>query len=317
MRSNVLAVCAIALFCSGARADATLPPGVLEREITVTAAPGTLSGTLATKASAKPVAAVVIVAGSGPTDRNGNSALGLNPDTYRLLAYGLAANGIAALRADKRGIGKSAGAMTRESDLRVDIYADDVRLWVASLKHETGLPRVWLLGHSEGGLISELAAKDNADVCGLVLVAAPGRTLGDVLRAQLAAVPEPQRTAIYGAIASLEAGHGVQASDRDALFRPSVQPYLMSEIALDPAALLKALAIPVLILQGDADVQITPADANLLAAARPDAKLVILNGVDHELKVGPFQSIKDRDAGLPIAPGTVDAISTFVRMHRQ
>jgi pimeloyl-ACP methyl ester carboxylesterase len=315
MRSKVLAVCAIALFCSGARADTTLPSGVSEREITVTAAPGTLSGTLATEAEAKPVAAMVIVAGSGPTDRNGNSTLGLNPDTYRLLAYGLAANDIATLRADKRAIGKSASAMTGESDLRVDTYADDVRLWVASLRHETGLPCVWLLGHSEGGLISELAAKENSDVCGLVLVAAPGRTLGKVLRAQLAAVPEPQRTAIYGAIASLEAGHSVQASERDVLFRPAVQPYLISEIALDPAGLLKALSIPVLILQGDADAQITPADAHLLAATRADAKLVILGGVDHDLKAGPFQSTKDRDAGLPLAPGIVDTISGFVHAH--
>jgi len=132
---------------------------------------GTLFGTLV---SAGGISALII-AGSGPTDRDGNSALNLRSNVYRMLAEGLAAEGISTLRYDKRGIGASQAAMTAEQDLRFQTYVDDARAWAHELSMRTGVKRVWLIGHSEGALIAERAAEHNTEVCGLVLISGAGR----------------------------------------------------------------------------------------------------------------------------------------------
>jgi hypothetical protein len=249
---------------------------------------GMLAGTLLTPENSK--AAVLILAGSGPTDRDGNSTLGIRAASYRLLAEGLAAHGIASLRVDKRGIGQSAAAMTAEADLRIGTYADDAKAWAAELRKQTGLRCVWLLGHSEGALVAELAAQNADGICGLILVSGVGHRMGDSLRMQLKTVLPPN---LYekslSILTSLEHGQAVTDIPQPLarLFRPSVQPYLISEISLDPAALLAKLKQPALILQGDNDVQVSVEDARLLEAAKPDAKLVILPGVNHVLKIAP------------------------------
>lgn len=287
------------------------PPGVTESDVTLTIGSATLGGTLTRPAGTASGPAVLMIAGSGPTDRNGNSSIpGHRPDTQRLLAYGLAAHGIASLRTDKRGIGASALAMTRESDLNLGVYVDDTRAWAAFLKTQTGAACVWLAGHSEGALIAERAAADNPAICGLVLLAGPGRKLGDILRAQLAHEPDARRQKDFDAIAALEAGRTIDRPADDLLFRPSVQPLWISEFAPDPAALLKGLRMPVLIVQGDADRNVLVEDAERLAAARPDAKLLIVPGMTHVLKVPPADGAAD--ATTPLAPGLVAAVADFV-----
>jgi uncharacterized protein len=288
-----------------------------ETDVSLKTPTGTLAGT-ETRLAKAPAAVALILAGSGPTDRNGNGP-SINTDTYKLLAADLAAHGIATLRVDKRGIGASAGAMTSEADLRITTYSDDAKVWAADLKKRTGAHCVWLIGHSEGALIAELAAQDNSDVCGLALLAGPGRKAGDVLREQLAAMPDPLRQQAFEAIAELEAGRTVVSPPPElmALFRPSVQPYLISWLAIDPPAQLAKQKAPVLIVQGDNDIQVGVADAKLLAAARPDARLVILPGVNHILKSAPADRAANiatySDPSLPLAPGVVDAIADFMR----
>ena len=146
---------------------------------------GTLQGTLA-----KGTPAVLIVPGSGPTDRDGNSPLGISAQSYKLLADALAQRGIASVRIDKRGMFGSAGAVPDANDVTVGNYVSDIESWADTISARTGGQCVWLLGHSEGGLLSmAAAAKDPARYCGLLLVASPGVNVGDVIRAQLAANP--------------------------------------------------------------------------------------------------------------------------------
>jgi pimeloyl-ACP methyl ester carboxylesterase len=122
-------------------------------------------------------APVLVIPGSGPTDRDGNNPLGVKAGSYKLLAEALAARGISTVRIDKRGMFGSAGAVADGNAVTVPDYAADVRNWVAAIRKRVGSRCVWLLGHSEGGLVA-LAAADLPDVCGLVLVAAPGRKAG-------------------------------------------------------------------------------------------------------------------------------------------
>ncbi|MBX9461286.1 MAG: alpha/beta fold hydrolase [Brevundimonas sp.] len=279
--------------------------------------PSPLHGTLLTPPDTR--AAALIVAGSGPTDRDGNSPLGVSASSYRLLAEGLAARGVATVRTDKRGIAASAFAGGREEDLRFTDYADDARAWAAETARLTGQPCAWLIGHSEGALVALVAAsRDDEAICGLVLLSGAGRPIGAVLREQLAGVPEPFLGQALTILAELEAGRPVAEvpPQLSALFRPSVQPYMISWLPLDPAALAAAYDGPVMIGQGATDIQVGVADARALAAARPDATLKIWDGVNHLLKIAPADRAANaatyRDPDLPLAPGVVDDIAGFI-----
>ncbi len=286
---------------------------------------GPLKGSLLAPAKAgAPV--VLIVPGSGPTDRNGNNPLGVNAATYRLLAQDLVAKGIATVRIDKRGMFESSKAVADANAVTIPDYVADVRSWVGSIRRSTGVPCVWVLGHSEGGLVA-LAAAQGGDaasgLCGLVLVAAPGRPLGQVLRDQLRANPAnaPILDQALAAITRLEGGARVDpASLHPALhplFNEAVQGFLISAFAQDPAQLIAATKLPVLVLQGERDLQVPAQDARLLAKAQPAAQLVLLPDTNHVLKAVPTDDAAANMAtyanpGQPLAPGVVDAVVRFV-----
>jgi pimeloyl-ACP methyl ester carboxylesterase len=275
----------------------------------------------------KPAATILVIPGSGPTDRDGNNPLGVRAAPYRLLAEGLAAKGIATVRIDKRGLFESRAAVSDGNAVTIADYASDVHRWAKAVRTRTGAPCVWLLGHSEGGLVAMVAAQDPADICGLVLVSAPGRRLGDVTREQLRANPAnaPLLGEAMPALASLEAGRRVDTAGMNPallpLFAPQVQGFMISLLSYDPARLVGAVAGPVLIVQGERDLQVSVADARRLAEADPKAKLVLVPGANHVLKTvasddraANFATYANPD--LPLAPGIVDAIATFVTAGR-
>lgn len=278
---------------------------------------GALFGTLIAGGKA----AALIIAGSGPTDRDGNSALNLHSNVYKLLAEGLAANGISTLRYDKRGVGASQAALTAEQDLRFQTYVDDARLWAHELSERNGGKRVWLIGHSEGALIAEKVAEDNPEICGLILISGAGRKAADILRGQLENLTDPLKQQAFDALLELESGRQIASPPPQllGLFRPSVQPYMISWLSLDPAAILAALRQPVFLLQGDTDLQVSVEDARRLAAARSDAHLAILNGVNHILKLAPPERAANmatyNDPALPLAPGVVDTVANWIRAN--
>ena len=156
-----------------------------EQEVTLAVAGGVLHGTLALPDKEDKVPVVLLHAGSGPTDRNGNSAMlpGSN-DSLRMLADALARNGVASLRYDKRGVGASMLPGVREADLRFEHYIDDATAWLRQLRVDPRFSKVVMAGHSEGALIAMVACQQaQADAC--VLIAGAGSGLDDILRAQL------------------------------------------------------------------------------------------------------------------------------------
>lgn len=298
---------------------AAAPAGV---DVTVPGPQGALAGTLIDPGKEAP--AVLIIPGSGPTDRNGDNPLGVKGGVYRQLAEALAAKGVATLRIDKRGMFGSKAAIADGNDVTIGAYAADAHAWVDMLRKRSGRPCVWILGHSEGALVALQAAQDPKGICGLILVSGAGRPLGEVIRAQLRANPAnapllPQGEA---AIDQLEAGKRVPAASLPAplqpLFNDRVQGYLIDMFAHDPAKLIAAVKLPVLIVQGDKDIQVAVADAELLKRAQPAATLKLVPGINHVLK--PVAS-DDRaanvatygNADLPISPEVPDTIAAFVR----
>lgn len=291
-----------------------------EQEATLAVHGGVLHGTLSLPDGQGKVPVVLLHAGSGPTDRNGNSAMlpGQN-NALRMLAEALARNGIATLRYDKRGIGASASAGRREADLRLDDYIDDATAWLRQLRADPRFTNVLMAGHSEGALIAMVACQ-KAQLDGCVLIAGAGNALDDILRVQLKPRLPPELYAQNERIL-LALKRGEQVSDVPpallALYRPSVQPYLISSLKVDPRAAVGALRMPLLILQGATDLQVSVADAQALSAAAPAARLVIVPGMNHVLKMVSGDLAQQMpsygDPALPLAPALVDAVTAFVQ----
>src|SRR5262249_19557543 len=152
-----------------------------EQPIALTTSTGAISGTLVMPAATGKVPVVLIIAGSGPTDRNGNSpALPGRNNSYKMLAEALAADGVASVRYDKRGIAESKAAAAREADLRFEMYVDDAAAWVNQLRADPRFSRVIVAGHSEGSLIGMLAAA-NAKADAFVSIAGVARRASDVV----------------------------------------------------------------------------------------------------------------------------------------
>ena len=274
---------------------------------------------------AKGAPVVVIIPGSGPTDRDGNSPMGLKAAPYRLLAEALAGQGVVSVRIDKRGVYASAAAAADGNKVTMADYAADAHAWAAMMRARTGAPCVWLVGHSEGSLVALVASKDPTDLCGLVLISAAGRPLGQILREQLKANPAnaPLLDQALPAIDKLEAGQHVDVTGMNPmlmpLFHPGVQGFLIDQMSYDPAKLAAAYKGPVLVVQGTTDLQTSMVDAERLVGARPGVTLVKLEGVNHVLKTAPPDRAANvatyADPSLPLAPGVAEAIAAFVKEH--
>ncbi len=295
----------------------TGPAGWTEREVTVENG-GVLHGTLTLPGDDNPVPGVLIVAGSGPVDRDGNLP-NVRNDGLRLLARGLAERGIASLRADKRAIGASQWDGLQEAQLRFGDYVRDAVAWAEVLRSEPRVGRLFLLGHSEGALVVTLAARP-AGVDGLVLVAGAGTPAAAQMERQFSAggLPDELRADLHRVLASLAAGQAVHdvPAPLATMFRPSVQPYLMSWLPLDPAVAVSRVAVPVLVVQGTTDIQVGTADARILAAARAGAELALLEGMNHVLRRAPLDRAANvatyRDPGLPLHRELLPAVAAFI-----
>jgi len=282
-----------------------------EEEVSVPVKGGTLKGTILLPDNPNqftPVA--LIIAGSGPTDRNGNN-MSMQSNAYKLLAEALAEKGIATMRYDKRGIGASTDFKTAEAALRFDDYIQDAKSVVTYLHHAKSYQSVYIIGHSEGSLIGMIAAQAG-NVSGYVSLAGAGENIGDVLQRQ---IHNEEATKI---IQQLKKGKAVQAvpDDLQSVFRTSVQPYLISWMKYEPTTEIKKVKVPVLIIQGTTDIQVQVADAEHLKSAAPDASLTIIKGMNHVLKDAP----EDRTANmetyskpdLPVNAALVHAITLFI-----
>ena len=283
---------------------------------------GPLEGTYLDAGKHTPV--VLIIPGSGPTDRDGNNPLGITAAPYRLLAEALATQAVSSVRIDKRGIGGSKGAVADGNKVTIADYVTDTHNWIAAIRKRTGVQCVWVLGHSEGSLVALAAAQQPDGMCGVISVSGAGRKLSDVIRDQLRANPAnaPLLDQAMAALDALEKGQHVDVSGMNPallrLFAPQVQDFLIDDFRHDPAKLAASLKLPLLIVQGERDIQISAADARALAAAQPKAKLVLVPAMNHVLK---DVANDDRSANvatysdfsLPVDSALVDAVASFVK----
>jgi hypothetical protein len=287
-----------------------------QEEIVVLETPtGNIEGTLLLP-SKENIQLVLIIAGSGPTDRDGNSG-SLKNNSLRMLAQGLYDNNIASLRFDKRGIAKSAKAMISEEDLRFEHYIRDVQQWYLLLKNDSRFSSVIILGHSEGSLIGMIASQ-TVIPDKFISLAGPGFSMQATIRRQLADQPVYILSMSLPIIEQLEKGKTVDSVPPliNMLFRPSIQPYLISCFKYDPAIEISKVQSPILIVQGTTDLQIQVEDAKKLAAANSNSELVIIEGMNHILKEAEahrFLNLRTYgDPSLKLKQGLIESITSFI-----
>ncbi|MBX0358060.1 alpha/beta hydrolase [Halobacillus sp. Nhm2S1] len=267
----------------------------------------------------QPVA--LIIPGSGPTDRNGNSQGAGSNNSLKLLAESLADKGIASLRYDKRGAGKNMNAVTGNSEMRFEVFIDDAKQWLETLEDDKRFTNIAVIGHSQGSLVGMIAAGAETTEA-FISLAGAGQTIDHVLEKQLGdSLPEDLFKESQTILGEMREGKTVPevSQSLQGVFAPDVQPFLLSWMAYDPAEQLAELDVPTLIVNGTNDIQVPESEAQLLKKAEPEAELMLVEGMNHVLKEAPENRDENlatyTNPDLPLADGLVDGIIDFLNQH--
>ena len=285
-----------------------------EEEITLETKTGDIKGSLLIPSVLEKTAVVLIIAGSGPTDRNGNNPMMTN-NSLKMLAKELQKNGIASVRYDKRGIGESKNSGLQEIDLRFEDYVQDVEGWIKLLKEDERFSNIIVLGHSEGSLIGMIASHKQ-EAKKFISVAGVGIPAGDILRKQLKGQPQFILDESLKIIEKLENGETVEKVSQMlySLFRPSVQPYMISWFKYNPQIEIAKLNKPILIIQGTTDIQVSVSDADKLASANKKSQKQIIEGMNHILKEAELDRQKNiQTYSMPDLPLKKELIKFIVK----
>jgi len=264
----------------------------------------------------------LIIAGSGPTDRDGNSAIipGKN-NSLKMLAQELAAQGIATLRYDKRGIGLSKEAGVSEAEMTFEMSINDAKAWIDLISNDTRFNKIYTIGHSQGALIASVLAAEVSEVKGTILISGTSQSADEIIEAQLKGLPEGLQIEAKQVMESLRNGKTVPEVTMflASVFRPSVQPFLISWMKFQPKDYVAKTKVPMLVVHGENDIQVPDWHADSLAVANASAKIYKVTGMNHVLKDAPMQ----RDANLAtysnpdlnLSAGLVDGIAGFIKAN--
>jgi pimeloyl-ACP methyl ester carboxylesterase len=299
-------------------------PEVKSEPVELKTETGTLVGVLDLPPTPGPWPVVLIHAGSGPTDKDGNNPLGSKTNALKMLGGALAERGIACLRIDKRGIGGSQRAMGKPEERRLETYVADAVAWLKFLRADKRFTKVGCIGHSEGSLIGTLAGqKEKLDA--FVSLCGPGRRFSDILREQLKdQLPEDARKPTEALIQALEAGKTLDEVPKEVpkkvalVFHKNAQQMLISMFRYDPAAEIGKLGCPVLVVSGSHDWQMREIEGKKLAAGAKGAKHVVVKGMSHVLKetdkTDPVEQSKTvyQDVKAPLHSKLVSELADFL-----
>lgn len=242
--------------------------------------------------------------------------MGVNSNSYLLLAKELAKNGIASLRYDKRNIGQVL-APAKEKEMRFEDNSDDAIAMISLLHGDSRFSKIIVLGHSEGSLVGMLASEEQP-VSAFISVDGAGSKADEILTEQMKTQPAYIANGFKTILDSLRKGKYTDMVD-PALYpiaRLSIQPYILSWMTNDPITEIRKLKMPILIIQGTTDLQVNVSEAGKLKKAKSNAELHIIPNMNHMMKDAPA----DPDANLatytqpdlPLKPELVTDIVTFI-----
>ncbi len=256
----------------------------------------------------------ILIAGSGPTDRDGNQALFKN-NSLKYLAEGLAQKGIATFRYDKRVIAQINKATVQEEKMTFEDEVNDALLVVNHFKDK--YKKIILIGHSEGALVGLLVAQ-KVVVSKFVSISGAGNSSATLIEEQIGKNAPQLKEESQKIISQLRKGELVEniSSYLAPVFRKSVQPYLISWFKYEPTKEIAKLQIPILIVQGTNDLQVEDKEAQLLKEAQPKAQLLLIEGMNHVLK--KVKTLEENQQSylnpdLPIPGELVEGIASFIK----
>ena len=292
--------------------------GIISQDILLKNGTITLPGTLTYNSNIDQQPLVIFVHGSGNVDRDGNQATaGANPNYIKQLADSLNLRNIAFYRYDKRSASKeNLEQVIKDSNL--EYYVDDVNLVIDQFKNDKRFSSITLIGHSQGSLVAMLADHEHIDK--YISLAGAGQSLDKALVKQV-------RLQNGDSIAGLVQSHFKELSDNGtiksvdpnllALFNKPAQPFILSWMKYNPADEIKKLKMPILILNGDKDIQVFIEDAEVLHKANPKSKLVIIKSMNHTLKTITQESDQMASYSSPNVPLSQELVTTIEDFIKQ
>lgn len=273
-----------------------------------------IKGTLVTPVSQEKMPLVILLQGSGPTDRNGNQSF-LKNDALKKLALELAENGIASYRYDKR-ILQAQRLNIQEKDMRFDDFVTDALTVLDHFQDNEKFEKTVILGHSQGSLVGMLAAKDRAD--GFISIAGLAQPIDSVLTVQIASQMPGLKENVQQTFKELRANGSSSSYNPvlESIFRPSVQPFILSWMKFDPREEIAKIEIPVLLINGSNDLQVGEEEAQQLKEANPKAQLLILENMNHILRKIEGDDLENsksyNEASLPLHPELIPNLVQFI-----
>lgn len=259
---------------------------------------------------------IIFIQGSGPTDRNGNQPM-LQNDGIKKIARELAGNGIASFRYDKR-IFKAQKLQLSEKDMIFEDFVEDAKNVVMHFRKEKKFSNIIIAGHSEGSLIGMLAAQEDADA--FISLAGAADPIDEIITEQVTNMAPELGASARSAFDDL-AKNGKTSNYSpmlEAIFRPSVQPFMSSWMKYDPSEEISKLQIPVLVVNGTSDIQVSEEQAQKLAESNENSELAILDQMNHifrkiETKDRLVNTKSYNEPNLPLHPELVSILTEFVK----
>jgi len=275
-----------------------------------------IDGTLIIPETSVKLPLVIIIQGSGPIDRNGNQLMQKN-NSLRFLAEGLYTNGIASFRYDKRIVKLLRRGTLIEKDIKFDDYIVDAISVIDYFKEDERFSKIIIIGHSQGSLVGMIAAQGRADE--FISLAGAGQEIDNVILDQLAIQIPGLKDNARQAFDDLRV-NGVTINYSPGLasiFRPAIQQFLLEWMQYNPQVEIVKLDMPVLIINGDRDIQVEVSEAEKLKAAKPDAQYVIIPFMNHIFKKingdDLVNSKSYNEYNRPVMPELIEIISGFIQ----
>ncbi len=275
-----------------------------------------IEGTLLVPNQNEPLPLAIIIGGSGPTDRNGNQQMMKN-NSLKFLAEGLYENNIASFRYDKRIVKQMKNGSINEKNIHFQDFIDDAISVLENFKKDKRFSKVYIIGHSQGSLVGMVAAQNNGD--GFISIAGAGQEIDDVIVDQLSkqapGLVDNARTSFDDLRVSGEAHN--YSPGLASIFRKEIQPFIYSWMQYDPKEEITKLNVPVLIINGDKDLQVQVSEAELLKTAKPSAEYKIIANMNHIFKKIEGDDLENSKSynqyNLPVMPELIDSISEFIK----
>ena len=259
---------------------------------------------------------VILIAGSGLTDRDGNQK-GLTNNSLKYVSEALAKNDIAVFSYDKRIIAQMKSKTVNEAALTFDDFITDATSVLLFFKNKKKYNKIIIAGHSEGSLIGMIAANEKADA--FISLAGAGRTIDAVLVDQITKQAPFLKEETQKNLDILKSGKTFELKNPmlASIFRESIQSYMISWIQYNPQIEIAKLQMPVLVINGTKDLQVAVSEAELLKKAKPEAELVLIENMNHIFKVingDDAENMKSySNPDIPIATKLTSTITTFVK----